>query len=311
MPKVLKIFICILAVALLTGMTFMIYNYRQEAQERSAHIAALSAEAKAYESELNQLKREQELQEMQSYVPDGPGAAVVAFRIGGEETLETALAYSEAYSFTAAILVNVDDENIEYILDAISGGGLDIVFGCGDFTSQTGSELRAALEAVEERGCYSTHSFLLRAGDDSEENRKALSRAGITTLFLYGDTLRSEVSNEFTELNYSYVSRSGYNPASRLAELGGSEQGLLFAVDLVSTTVTDKQLEDILMAIKEADDDGHIVIGSVENAVRVAQKRAEAEQALTDEFLEAQAERGARIAELEETIREIYSHWDD
>ena len=58
MPKVLKIFICILAVALLTGMTFMIYNYRQEAQERSAHIAALSAEAKAYESELNQLKRE-------------------------------------------------------------------------------------------------------------------------------------------------------------------------------------------------------------------------------------------------------------
>ena len=312
MRRLIQILIILLCVVLLAGMALMIYRYREDTRARSAHIAALSAQAKAFESELQQLKREQETQEMQLYTPEGPGAAVIAFRIGGEETLETALAYGEEYGFTPTILINTADEDLDDILEALADTGLDVILYSRGFGENAAGRIRELQEALEEAGCENTNAFLLRAGDDTEENRKILSRAGIGTLFLYGDTLSSDITDDGTaELNYSYVNKSSYSPASRLADLDGSEQGLLFAIDLKETTVTERQMEEILSLICEEEDAGHIVIGSVSHAVRTVRDRIGREHERLEEFLTAQEERSARIEELEATIREIYSHWDD
>ena len=311
MRRLIQILIILLCLALLAGMTVMIFRYRAEARTRAAQISALSAQAREYESELMRLRREQEVQEMQLYTPEGPGAAIVAFRIGDEETLEAAVAYGEAYGFTPSVIVNVDEENAAALLETLADRGLDIIFGCNTFSNRTETALRAMTEKAENAGCSITSSFLLRAGDDNEENRKTLKRAGVTTLFLYGDVLSSTVSDDFTELNYSYISRSGYNPSSRLSDLRGSEQGLLFAVDLVETTVTERQTEEILSLIREEQNAGHIVLSSVSGAALTVQDRVDHERQRVEEFLAVQETRSARIAELEETIREIYSHWDD
>ncbi len=311
MRKLLKILICIAALTGLALMSVMIYHYREDASQRSAHIAELAALAKEYETELTQLKREQELQEMHNYVPEGPGAAVIAFRIGDEETLLKAQAYGQKYRFTPSVIVNVDDENVMDILALLSDSGMDIIFACNRFNTKTGAALKTVMEAEEELIGNSTRSFLLRSNDDTETNRRILIKNGIKTLFLYGGVLSTDVTDDFTELNYSYINRSGYSPTSRLSDLDRSEQGLLFAVDLVETTVTEKQLDDILDSIRAADEEGKITIGATESAVNVVRSRVESENEMRERFIATQDERLARIEELEAIIREIYSHWDD
>ncbi len=292
-------------------MTLMIYHYRLDARERSSHIAELSAMAKEYETELTHLKREQELAEQDSYIPEAPGAAVIAFRIDGEETLELAKAYGEKYRFTPSILLNVDDENASELIELLAESGLDLIFACNSFTTRTGADLKAVMETEEELGGNNTRAFLLRANDDTEDNRRILVKNGINTLFLYGGALDTDVTEDFTELNYSYISRSGYTPSTRLTDLDRSEQGLLFAVDLVDTTVTEKQLDDILDAIQTAAEERRITIGSTDRAVSVVHSRVDSEREVLDRFLSTQDKRLARIEELEGIIREIYSHWDD
>ena len=312
MRTVIRVLITVLIVILLAGMTVMIYNYRQETQARSARIAELSAQAKAYEAELTQLKREQETQEMQIYTPEGPGAAVVAFRVGGEETFAQAQAFGREYGFRPALLINTADEDLDYIIETVTDSGLEVILYSQGFSKNEAGRIRELHERLEEAGCENTDSYLLRASDDTEENRAALSRAGISTLFLYGDSLMSVIAEDGTaELNYSYINKSSYNPANRLADLNGSEQALLFAIDMKETTVTDRQMDEIVGLISEESDSGHIMIGTVENAVRTVRERMERENANLEAFETEQEERTARIAELEETIRDIYSHWDD
>ena len=159
---------------------------------------------------------------------------------------------------------------------------------------------------------FSRSLDLLRFAPAVIPDREALARAGITTLFIYGDTLSGTITEDGTaELNYSYINKSSYSPSSRLSALENSEQGLLFAIDLVQSTVTERQEAEIFSLIRDEEDKGRIVVRGVKDAVQTVRDRLEQEQQKLEEFLSEQAERSARIEELEETIREIYSHWDD
>ena len=305
-----RVLIGVIIALLLAGMTLVLFRYRADMNSRSRRIASLTAQANAYETELNDLRRQQELEEMHLYTPEGPGVAVIAFLIDGEESLSTAVGYGQAYGFEPSILLRADDPNVDSVIESMAGAGLDVILysrGIG-----TAAQIRALQERLDEAGCVNTNAYLLRAGDDTEANRRKLAQAGITTLFLYGDSLTSrEAEDGVIELNYSYVNRSSYTPANRLNDLNGSEQGLLFAFDLVDTTVTERQMDEIISLIREEADTGHIAIGAVEDAVRTVRLRLERETAKVTEFLETQEARSERISELEEIIQEIYSHWDD
>ncbi|MCR4804377.1 MAG: hypothetical protein K5981_01810 [Clostridia bacterium] len=308
--KIKRIVIGAVIAVLIAGMAAMLHHSRAKMSARSQRIASLVAEANAYETELNELRRQQELEEMHIYKPEGPGAAVVAFLIDGENTLRTALSYGQTYGFTPSILLRTDDPDVDTVIEAITNTGLEVILysrGIG-----TPAQIRALQERVDDANCANTYSYLLRAGDDTDETRQVLNSAGIRTLFLYGDSLTGRVTEEgTTELNYSYINRSSYTPANRLSDLNGSEQGLLFAFDLVDTTVTARQMDEILAAIRDEADSGHIAIGSVQDAVQTVENRQERENANLADFLEVQEARSARIEELEEIIKEIYSHWDD
>ena len=312
MRKLIRILLILLCAALLAGMALMIYRYRADQKERAARIASLAKQAKEYESELVRLRREQETQEMQMYKPEGPGVAVVAVYANSEDVLTAALKLGSTYGVSPCVLLCVDDEGIESILTLLAEEEREVILSCRSFTAETAAQLRAVLETLEEMDCEFSHAFLLRAGVDTEENRQLLAHAGITTLFIYGDTLSGTVNEDGTaELNYSYVNKSSYSPANRLAALENSEQGLLFAIDLVESTVTERQEAEIFSLIRDEADTGRIVVRGVSDAVRTVKDRAEREQQKLEEYLTAQSERSARIKELEETIREIYSHWDD
>ena len=305
-----RIAIGLIIAALIAGMAAVLIHFRSEMNARSSHIASLVAQASAYETELNELRRQQEVEELHIYKPEGSGAAVIAFLIDGESTLQTALSYGRSFGFTPSILLRADDPAVDAALEAIAGTRLDVILysrGIG-----TAAQIRSLQERVEDAGCQNTYAYLLRAGDDTEENRAILSSAGVRTLFLYGDSLTGRVAEDGTaELNYSYVSKSAYTPANRLSDLGGSEQGLLFAIDLVDTTVTARQMEEILSVIRDEADSGRIAIGSTEDAVQTVRARQEREEANLAEFLETQKTRSERILELEGIIQEIYSHWND
>lgn len=308
--KLIKIVIGAIIVILALGLGSVMLHYRSNMQDRSQRIAALNAKAKDYETELNELRRQQEIEEMHLYTPEKPGAAVIAFLIDGQQTLARALSLGKTYGFTPAILLRTDEDKLDTVLGAITNSGLEVILYNRGFDNA--GNVRAMHRRLDAVGCKNTYACLLRANDDTEQIRRKLARADITTLFLYGDSITSTITEEGTvELNYSYINKSSYNPSNRLSELSDSEQGLLFAFDLVETTVTDHQMEEILRMIREEADAGHITLGSVGNAVRLIQDRTEREAASVAEFLAAQQTRSARIKELEEMIKEIYSHWDD
>lgn len=312
MPKLMRTAICSAAALLLVGMTVMLMHYRQETRARAAHIETLATEAKQYEAELTRLKREQEVQELHIYKPEGPGAAVIAFRIADEESLQQVLNYGTSYGFTPAILVNTAEDDTETLLTLLRGSGLDVVFYSVGFTADELDGLQELQWTFRKAGCGNTQSYLLRAADDTEENRAALTEAGIRTLFLYGDTLDTQITEDGTAmLNYSYVNKSGYSPANRLVDLAGSEQALLFAIDMKETTVTEHQMEEIVSLICREGDNGAVKICTVDEAVQTVRDRVDREQGRLHEFFAAQDERNTRIEELEAAIREIYSHWDD
>ena len=308
--KVLRAVIALVIVGLLAGMALIIIRYRSEMNARSRRIASLAPQAAVYEAELNELRRKQETEEKKIYKPEGPGVAVISFLADDDATFDAALEYGKTYGFTPTILLKTDDETTDSVIDIISGSGLDVIlYGRGNYYEEN---IRSIGERLAEAGLNNTGAFLMRAGDDTEANREILYKAGITTLFLYGDTLASAVTDGgVIELNYSYVNKSSYTPANRLASLSDSEQGLLFAIDLAETTVTEHQTGEILRVIKDQAASGHIVIGSVADAVRTVTDRTAREMENLGAFEAVQKERIARIAELKAIIAEIYSHWDD
>lgn len=312
MQKALKVLLCTLAVAALAAMVFMILNYDREAHTRTARLTALTEQAKEYEAELLRLRRELETQEMHVYKPEGPGAAVIAFRIADAETLEQALNYGTTYGFTPAILINTADEDLNEILETLEGSGLDVILYGNGFDENEPQRVRELRYSIAIAHCKDTRAYLLRAGEDTEENRRLLAEAMVRTLFVYGDTPDSTVQEDGSaQLNYSYVSQNGYSPAYRLSGLARSEQGLLFAFDMKETTVTSRQMGEIIDLICREAENGHIRICSVSEAVQTVQDRVERENERLSAYLSEQEERNARIRELEETIREIYSHWND
>lgn len=308
--KIIKAVIALVIVGLLAGMAFIIIRYRSDMNERSRRLAELSPEAAAYEAELTDLLREQENEEMSIYMPEGPGVAVISFLVDGVETFNAAREYGEAYGFTPTILLKTDEWDPDPIIEVISGSGLDVIlYSRGEYSAEN---IKRIKDSLRDAGLGDTGACLIRASDDTEKNRKTLKDSGIETLFLYGDTLTSGTTDDGTvELNYSYVNRTEYTPTNRLASLADTEQGLLFAFDLVETTVTERQTEEILELIKDQADSGHIAIGSVADAVRTVKDRVAREKEKLDAFNEAKEARSARIAELKEKIAEIYSHWDD
>ncbi len=308
--RLIQILIAVSLLGLLGGLAAVILTYHRDSQARSAQLESLSEQARDYENELLRLRREAETQELHIYTPEGPGAAVFAFRLDSEETLQRAVSYGENYRFTPAILLDLTDDT-DSVLTLLEESGLEIIFYSADFSENDLQKLRDIRRIIKATGCVDTQSFLLRSADDTEENRAALSQAGIQTLFLYDDLLDTSVLTDgTTKLNYSYVSKSGYSPANRLANLANSEQALLFAIDLKETTVTEHQMDEIIELICQEEENGHIRIGSVADAVQTVQDRVKREENRLNEYMAAQDERAARIAELEATIREIYSQWD-
>ena len=122
-----RVLIGVIIALLLAGMTLVLFRYRADMNSRSRRIASLTAQANAYETELNDLRRQQELEEMHLYTPEGPGVAVIAFLIDGEESLSTAVGYGQAYGFEPSILLRADDPNVDSVIESMAGAGLDVI----------------------------------------------------------------------------------------------------------------------------------------------------------------------------------------
>lgn len=311
MSKILKITLAVLLTVLLIPSIFLLVRYQKASVAHSAQLEDLAEQARGYETELQRLRRESETQEMHISKPDGPGAAVIAFRIDGSDTLNRALAYGESYDFKPAILINTADDADE-LFKLLKDTGLDVILYSRGLADDETERVQQLQKAMTEAGCVDTRSYLLRSSDDSEESRSQLAQAGIQTLFLYSDTLNSDYYEDGTaELNYSFIHKSGYTPRNRVASLANSEQGLLFAIDMKETTVTEHQMDEIVRFICDEAKSGSITVGSVSNAVQTVRQRVEREQLRLKEFQNEEQSRKERIEELEAAIQEIYSHWDD
>lgn len=302
--------IIILAIFLLVSMVAVILRYDAESQARESRLQSISVQANMLERELRQLQRKAEKQEMQIYQSEGPGVAIIAFRISDEYDLQKALSYGAEYGFNPTILFNTGDD-VDGLISLIDDTGLEIVLYSYGFPDDELSRILAINNTFQQTFNETSDSYLLRSNDDTPENQTALLHAGIRVLFLYGEELNNSVREDGTvTLNYSFINKSSYSPERRLSNLIDSEQALLFAIDMKETTVTEHQMDEIIELICQEEENGHIRIGSVADAVQTVQDRVKREKNRLNEYMAAQEERAARIAELEATIREIYSQWD-
>ena len=301
----------------IVGLAVLLWGYRNTAMQQSRRLQSLRDEAAPYEAELNKLSKSRDEQERLVLEPEGPGCAVIGYQLSSEEDLELIEKHAERFGFTPVLVLDIQDRNISSLMTAIYGSSsamkYEIVLTCGEMDDSIPDLIQTAKETLERYRYKDAGAFLLRDSLDSPENRKVLLDAGITRLFLYSNTLNSTAEPEFVSMNYSYISKSGYTPDSRLAELADSEQALIFVVSLdrlADKTISESLITGALQGILNQVNAGTVEFSTVEKAAEAVQTRVEREQARQKAYDDETAATQARIAELRETIDGIYSSWD-
>ena len=315
MRSILKIFgyiLCIAAVAVMAVMAVQRHNHNVR---RAVYISKLESEARPYEVELNQIRRELNIMEGQEPETSGAGGAVVAYGISDPDQMEMIESQARQYGFDPAIVLNLQSKNLNTLTYALYETGYDIILTYSTFDDEVPELIDQFRKTVSQYDFSDINAFLLRENDDTPEHREMLTEAGITRIVYYSDNVDSgPVDGEYVQLNYSYINKSGYSPKNRLRALDSSEQAVVFVFHMPSLQngdITEKQMQEVLDSILQKVRERAVIFTNLEEAEELVRERAQTVDAQIKEFHQRQEELTARAAELQETIDGIYSHWDE
>ena len=310
--KILGYILCAAAVAVIAVMAVQRHNHNVR---RAAYISGLESEARPYEVELNQIKRELNAMEGQEPETSGPGGAVVAYDISDPDQMEMIQTQARQYGFDPVVALNLQSKDLRTLTYALYETGYDIILTYSTFDEEVPELIEQFRKTVSGYDFPDIDTFLLRENDDTPEHREMLTEAGITRIVYYSDKVDSgPVDGEYVQINYSYINKSGYSPKNRLRALENSEQAVVFVFHMLSLEngdISEKQIQQVLDSILQKVRDRAAVFANLEEAEEIVRERAQTVDAQLKEFQQRQEDLTARAAELQKTIDGIYSRWDE
>ena len=300
----------VLCVLLAAALAVLFLHYRSSASASARQIQALQEQARPYEVELDRLMREVDTRKREIATPTEPGMAVIGYTVSSASDLALIATQSEQYGFQPVIFLPVDSAELEAITAVMYGADYEIALTYDNWDGATVQRAQELRKTLESNRLHDVGAFLLRSGEDTPENRQALQEAGFRYLVVYGDRLDNQFRNDVSYLNYSYISRESYTPDNRLSALVSSEQAMCFVFSMQrvgESGVVAATLDRIRQVVDQGQVEWEMLTTAAEKAQGYIEQREQEEKAYDRE----EAEIARRIDELQRTIDEIYSHWND
>lgn len=308
-----KTTICILLSVLLAaflGVSF--YRDSQEQQAQTAAAESLQAEAKPYEQELTEIRRE--LAEMEEAIKYAGETArfIVGFELSDVSDLSYIRELADTWQFSPVLVLDCTDEleTLETYLDAAADTGWEIMLFGSSFSEAVNENVLAVRAALAERGLEDTGVFVLRRDYASTGNIQLLMEDGFIGYTEYNDTPAAGFTQDgMVHFDYSYMQSENETISSRLSLAYANKAAILALFDLAMVqngTISESYVTSVLNTIGQYAEYEDGCFSTVADAVEELQSAQAIVEARQEEYDAYAAQQQERIDELNEIISEIY-----
>lgn len=288
---------------------------RQQENRRQEHMSTLKQQAAPYEREIRAIQSELNKQKNAISANTDTSGAIPCFNISSAEDVATVKKLCAGYAFTPTILLNcsLEQESLNSIIEASAAENYDFVLYVRTMQEDTLDTMAQLQETIAQYNPAWKPAVLLHGQEDTKQNQALLAEHGYRTLFRYNNELDDGAQDEMLYLAYGFIRAT--TDTSWLTDMlvdTRTSMAICFDLDgLQKNTLAEKDITDCLDVLDERLSAGVLEYRDVQTAFLVlAQKEGRTEQARA-EFDQYAQQQEARIEELENIVREIYSHWEE
>lgn len=344
--KIIKRVLIFLLIAALAFALYYLYSYSQNKQEITAvKMNEIRAEAAPYEKELEQLKTElhdlevayAERKEEDEKSLKNPSVSVVdavinqmtspergrvitAFRLSTYYDVNRIDYFAERIAMRPVVIVDctLDDGTLNSIHSVLLNREYEVIITGSPFNDTTLENLKKTKELLADTKLTDTGVFLLDGSDDYEDNLAMLAEAGIQRCFRLAGFYSTSVRDDgLVCVSYGNINSKNFSLKDSLRTMADNKNTMMYVFDLgmwENTYENDAAIVSFLDTIGTYTSDGTLINSTVVDAFEDAKVYTTIQQDQDKERVDfylsteaAIAEKKARIAELEQTIFNIYS----
>ncbi|MCD8237799.1 MAG: hypothetical protein LUC92_00440 [Clostridiales bacterium] len=314
--RVISIICVVLSVLLAGFLAYMIYTDNQQQKSQTAVMEALQAEARPYENELTQLKRElSNLEDSVSYSSED-AEIMVGFVATGDSDIEYIKDKADTYNFSPVLILDctLDMDIIEKIIES-ADTSWEIMLYAPTFSEEMNDLVLSVLSYLEDAGREHTGVFFLRSDYSTDANIQLLLDDEFIGYTSYHESSpkAGQTEDGAVYFDYSYLNTSGTSVTSRLSSAYTGKSSIIVAFDMASINSGDlsetyvTSLLDTIEWYTEYDDCSFSTVAAVTEELSSVNSIEADNQA---SYEKQAAEIQVRIDELEEIIDGIYDGYE-
>ena len=307
----------VLTVIVLIVFCIMAYSYKSRTSEERSRLEAVVSEAKPYEDELTQLKRD--LSSAAEKLSETSDTATAQFVVGYTVLSEDDIAYAEEqaskYGFSPVLILDCTYDLTELEPVALAAGetGNEIMLTASAFSEGINETVKSLIAYMVENGIEYSDIFLLRSDYSSGTAVDMLISDGFIGYTVYNTTPSSGLTDEgYVTFDYSYLTTDS-SSYTRFSSSYSNMASMIIAIDVNSVrtgTLTEGFLTTLLSTVSSYTENDDCEFSSIAEVSEYLLSGDGTKSAETAEYEAYVAECEERIAELEEIIAEIYSKLD-
>ncbi len=302
----------LLCLVVLVVFGFLIFNYKTNSSEEKSRLEAAVAEAKPYEDEITELKRN--ITHAADELSDTSDTArfIVGYIVSSEDDIAIAEEQAAEYGFSPVIVLDCTDDltELESLALAASASGHEIMLTAYVFDEQANETVKSLMTYMDANSIEFDDIFLLRSDYYADENVDMLVSDGFVGFTVYSSTPSSGITEDgYVTFDYSYltVDSSSY---TRFTSCYSNLASMVIAIDLDSIRVgdlTEGFVTTLLTTLSSYAENDDCEFSSVPATKESLLEENESMQEKLAEYEAYVAECEARIDELEEIVAEIYA----
>lgn len=299
MKKLLRILAVCLLIAMAAGLVKIMMGQYQKDAERQALFDQLHEEARPYEREIAEIRKELERKKRQISPKQNCGGVVMTFQPESTDDLDIIAGLAAKYKFTPSLLLNVNVK--AELLEAAQETGYELILSASPLNWQQISRFRQA-------NSFST--FLLRNTDEAADSLTQLAQAGFTGMVRYTTRCANGVmENKLPCINYIFVRSNTQSILTYLDSYAADRETLMLVFEmsaLRSEKMTVDGMEFFIAQIQEYIEMESLEYQSAEPMLETVRILAATSAARREQYDIDEAEAQKRIEALQNSIHEIY-----
>lgn len=313
--KGLKTIISCVIILLLVGVfAGLIYQNNLVDKVANSNYSALSKQAKPYEDELKNIRKEMAKTKSSLGYVDELSNIIIGFNMSSTDDLQTILSYATRYKIKPTIILDCDKglATLDNLLDCLKYTGYDIILtgkNYDDYTSEVASTVRKKLSKYS---LVDTKLFLLQRDMNTTANLERLFYDGYRGYTVYStqEILSGIDDKGLAYITYSNISKVNYSMTDKIKYFISGREPALFIFELSALTkgtMSEDTIKLSLECLKEYEKAGQIIFSNATDTIKELVKLKDSAVKSTADYYKYEEEQNARIKELQQIIRNIYN----